>query len=74
MIENKKNELRDYLYKIIQKMGLSESELSEMSTYTDDLIESFAPVFKLIESDKNKDLFAKSMSSLIEEMNVKRNS
>lgn len=73
MTQNKKNELRDYLYQAIQKMGLDKKEMQEISEYTDTLIESFVPMLSIIDTEKNKDLFAKSLSKLIEDMHVKRN-
>jgi len=73
MMQNKKNELRDYLYQEIQKMGLNKKEMQEISEYTNILIESFSPILIITDTEKNKDLFAKSLSKLIEDMHVKRN-
>ena len=73
MIDNKKNELRDYLFTILQTMNVSEKEMEELSAYTKDLLEIFEPIFKINSSNKSKDAFAKALSKFAEENNVKRN-
>ena len=74
MIEQKKNNLRDYLYQAIQEMGLNEKEMKIICEYTDSIIDSFAPLINITETNENKDLLVKSLSKIIEDMNVKRNS
>lgn len=71
-MKNKKDELRDYLFKTVQTLDLEKKEMEEIEAYTKDMIEKFANVFKLTSSDHSKDLVAKAFSKLIEEENVKR--
>lgn len=72
MIDNKKNELRDYLFTVLQKMDLDEEEVKVMSEYAHEIIELFVPMLNITASEQGKDKFTSALSKLIEEKYVKR--
>ena len=74
MKENSKNnELRDYLFMMLQEMTSDEEERKILSEYALELVEKFKPFLNFTEKENSRHLLAQSLSQLVEDKNVKRN-